>query len=311
MSVQVLNGHGRPSQVPASPGRRVGLPGRVKRAVKELLLSHYERCLDGGGAKILFLISHLRSGSTLLLHVLNTNPRIAGYGERHEFYRDRRDLARLTLDVCLSLRQIRSSGMYFMDKVNFDYVAHRELLREDCVRTIFLLREPEQTLPSLLWYRHGATGHTPGEPPFETWNEELTVQYYLQQLRVIEEYAGAVGDPKRAFVMTYHELMNDTPTTLGALQRFLNLGHPLSSEYDRIWSTGHRIHGDTSDAIKSGRILTEKKPLPLIALRFSTDAMAEAQVAFDHSLSVLSALSSSRGTYAEAHCCATRRPPAK
>ncbi len=300
MSPGGLNGHGRRSQVQPASWGRVRIPRRIKSVVRELLLSHYERCLGGNGAKILFLISHLRSGSTLFLHVLNTNPRIAGYGERHQFYRDRRDLARLTLDVSRSLRHVRTSGTYFMDKVNFDYVVNRELLREDYVRTVFLLREPQQTLPSLLWYRTGATGHTPGEPPFETWNEELTVQYYVQQLRVIEEYAGAVGDPNRAFVTTYKELVKDTPTTLAALQHFLDLEQPLSSEYERIWSTGHRIHGDTSQNIKSGRILKKKKPVPLIALRFSNGAMAETQTAFDRCLSVLSASCSSPGTYSQA-----------
>jgi len=46
--------------------------------------------------RILLILSHMRSGSSLLTHLLNSNPEIIGYGETHIQYASEQDFKKLS-----------------------------------------------------------------------------------------------------------------------------------------------------------------------------------------------------------------------
>ena len=58
-----------------------------------LLLRHPSVYL--GRREYVIVLSHMRSYSTLLAHLLGSHPEIAGYAEMHTSYAQRRDLLRL------------------------------------------------------------------------------------------------------------------------------------------------------------------------------------------------------------------------
>ena len=112
------------------------------------VLDRYERLIDQGRLKILLLCGHMRCGSSMLVHVLNTNPEITGYGETHYRYEEPRDFAVLGLMVSRAFRKWSLPDGYVMDKLTSDYMVNRDLLASDAVRVLFLVRHPEQSIPS-------------------------------------------------------------------------------------------------------------------------------------------------------------------
>lgn len=187
-------------------------------------------------------------GSTLLLHILNTNPEIIGYGKRHRKYRALEDLAELTFDLHCSFNRLVATERYVMDKVLNDYVLNRELLKEDYMRVVFLVRKPQEALSSILGLDLGADR-----------KEERALERYVKPLQVVEEYARMMDDSSRAFFLTYEHLLYDTGRTLEGLQQFLELQQPLSKEYKTMWSTGKKGIGDPTEKIETGRIVRKIK----------------------------------------------------
>lgn len=220
-----------------------------------MLSALHRRRLERGRLNVLFLVGHMRSGSTLLVHILNTSPEILGYGETHRRYADNRDLARLAVNVGRSFGRFRVSERYVLDKILYDYIKRLQLLRSDRVRTVFLVRNPGQALPSIVHFR-----------PRWGQGEAAALDYYRRQLRVVREYACAIDDPDRAFFVTYSQLINRTRPVLEGLRRFLELGDPLRERYRTIWSTGQRGErgiGDDSEEIRAGRIVRTRKAPPV------------------------------------------------
>src|SRR6476469_7240809 len=98
----------------------------------------------------LFVVSHMRSFSSLLCHILGSHPEISGYGEAQLSYFSRLDLQRLARKV----QQITGNaalGRYVLDKIlhNHREIAPRILDRPE-IRVLFLLRNAEDTVQSIL-----------------------------------------------------------------------------------------------------------------------------------------------------------------
>src|SRR5262245_15964451 len=113
--------------------------------------------LKNGGCpeQFIFILSHMRSGSTLLTHLLVSNPAICGYGETRTRYFSRRSLDILTGKVLYTLGNdlLATKKQYVLDKLLHDRFigpAGAKVLSGNDVKIIFLLREPIGTLNSLL-----------------------------------------------------------------------------------------------------------------------------------------------------------------
>ena len=221
------------------------LPRPAKDALKLagiVLLNARER-LAVERQQALLVMAHMRSGSTLLHHLLISHPQIIGRGERNEVFANSRDLDRLKLDVHLHQGRLFRVHRFVADQINHDrFLTSEALLNHPHVRPIFLIREPQASIASMVRVlgRHYGT------------TVEQATEYYADRLKTLTRYAGQIADPSQAFFLTYGDLVLNTEATLRELQSFLGLSTPLTEEYQVFDFTGSR--GDPSPQIRSGRI---------------------------------------------------------
>ncbi|MEO0394607.1 MAG: sulfotransferase family protein [Cyanobacteria bacterium P01_A01_bin.137] len=208
--------------------------------------------------RFLLLLSHMRSGSSLLTHLLTTNPEVLGYGETHTNYTDANDFKALLKKVYWQAQDFRTLGdmqnlrmnhQYVMDKVlhNKKFLDH-DFLRSEQVYAIFLLREPARSLASIADLK-------------PHWNQQDTIEYYSQRLAMLVEYARLINNRQRMLVVSYEQLLENTPQVLMTLQNFLHTQTPFTEEYRVLKTTGMKGVGDSKGNIKAGKIVRSQRQL--------------------------------------------------
>jgi hypothetical protein len=218
-----------------------------------------EACLQAVGVSspsVLLILGHMRSGSTLLLHLLMTNPEVAALGERGAVYASSADLARAALAVRLARRSPFRRLRYVADQVNHNHLTpNSRLLQDPRVRVLFLLRRPEPSLASILeLYR----AHYQ-----QSWSVSQAVDYYVERVAVLMELAQSLPSPACAALIRYETLTDLPQETLEALRLFLGLQQGFMQTYATYSFTGK--HGDPGPNIFAGRIIRQK-PTPHIHL---------------------------------------------
>ena len=208
--------------------------------------------------RFLLLLSHMRSGSSLLTHLLTTNPEVIGYGETHTNYTDANDFKGLLKKVYWQAQDFRTLGdvgnlrmnhQYVMDKVlhNKKFLNH-DFLQSEQVYGLFLLREPQRSLASIADLK-------------PHWNQQDTIEYYAERMAMLVTYAQLINDPARMLVVTYEQLLDQTPQVLTTLQQFLQTRTPFTEEYTVLKTTGMKGVGDSKGRIKAGKIVRSQRQL--------------------------------------------------
>ncbi|WP_162891479.1 sulfotransferase [Salinibacter ruber] len=197
------------------------------------------------GYEWLFVLGHMRSGSSLLVHLLNSNPEVLGYGETHIQYQGRRSVVQLHDHVSSQFEAHDEPPgwhyRYVMDKILWPHIHNDDLLHQVPLSVIVIVRRPEATLPSILsWDLEGI--RTP----------ETALRYYVERLgrvrRLLEGY-----DAPFAFTR-YEDLTGRTEEALLNISEYLSLDERLTPTYDTMWATGTSGIGDSSENIKEGRV---------------------------------------------------------
>jgi hypothetical protein len=223
--------------------------------------------------KALFILSHMRSGSSLLTHILNSNPEIIGFGETHLTYTDERDFKALLFKLYWRLRELNMNHQYMLDKVLHDHkFLDTRFLQASGVRTIFLLREPQRTLASILEIK-----------PHH--NEEQALEYYVNRLATLEQYARLIDSKERSLFITHEQILTQSPFVFQSLQNHLQTQVGFSEEYKVLKTTGSRGIGDSSENIKVGRIVKQARKL---AISISEPVLSQARSVFDRCYETLS-----------------------
>lgn len=200
--------------------------------------------------RYILILSHMRSGSTLLLHLLMTSPEISGCGERNTVYRNCNDLAMLALKSNLA-RPRKHWATYSVDQINHTrFVQSIELLAHPSVYPIILLREPQAAIGSMVdvlgqYYDFGV-------------NDAL--EHYRERVSTLTHYAEFLRVHGRMMSLTYDELLDNTRNSVLRLKDYLELDVELSEKYSAFDFTGKR--GDPSSRILAGRVLTERTQRP-------------------------------------------------
>jgi hypothetical protein len=206
---------------------------------------------------VIWLLGHMRAGSTLLIHLLLTHPRIASNGERNQTYAAAFDLDRLIADVRITTRRFWQPYRYVVDQINHSrFTPNLALLNHPRVRVIFLVRKPAASLASLVQL----TQNSP-----EPWSVEHAVEYYNRRLVDLVQFGQTIHRPDQALFLTYEALIAQPTTTLARVQTFLALESGFSTAYPLQRFTG--LRGDPSPKIKVGQIVqptTETLALPAI-----------------------------------------------
>lgn len=220
----------------------------TKSTLKSALVpvARASRRLRRDPGRVVLVLAHMRSGSSLLHHLLISNPALFGRGERNQAYRSTVDFDRLFVDVCATQRRWLPAGAHVCDQVNHGrFVVDETLLLNPRVRKILLVREPRPALASMV--------HVLGQ--HYGFGVEAALDHYVTRLRDLRRYAEH-DDRRRQFVLTYDELVGpQRRDVLHALSAFLELPQPLDERYEIFDFTGRS--GDPSARIRAGRITDE------------------------------------------------------
>ena len=193
----------------------------------------------------LFVLSHMRSYSSLLAHVLGSHPDIDGYCETHLRYYFPFDVLRLHWRVRkLTGEPLR--GRYVLDKILHNYAISPSILENPRTRAVLLLRQPVEVVQSIL---HMGT-HL--DPVARNTNLDQVTSYYVERLRGLADLARRLG--RRAAFVESEALLNHTDAALEFLRDYLELSEPLQRRYRSFLKTGKPGFGDPSPAIRSGEI---------------------------------------------------------
>jgi hypothetical protein len=207
--------------------------------------------------KYIFILSHMRSGSTLLVHLLSSHPKIAGFGEVGIMYRSPAELDELLLKLSDFYKQPRLTQTFALDKLLQNVLLEdRSILNRDDVYPLFLLRDPEQALPSI---GHVYTHVYPKAAPHLAGDLTSATEYYRARLACLSDYARSIQGKERAGFITHNQLLTETESVFAFLQNWLHLETPFREEYRTHQATGKAGIGDFSDTIKEGRIVRGEK----------------------------------------------------
>lgn len=193
--------------------------------------------------RYILILSHMRSGSSLLLHLLMTSSQVSGCGERNTVYRNERDLVTLAIKANYAQREKRWAS-YSVDQINHTrFVPSDDLLLHPSVYPVVLIREPRHAINSMVnvlgqHYEFGI---------------DDAHEYYRKRISTLTQYANLLREHGRIASLTYDELVNDTPNSLLKLKGYLGLSTELSDRYPTYDFTS--IRGDPSSRILAGQIV--------------------------------------------------------
>jgi hypothetical protein len=220
--------------------------------------------------RYLFILSHMRSRSSVVSHVLGSNRDVCGYSELHRSYSSRLDLLKMRGEIYQEAR-CKLNNKYLLDKLLHDYCfISDEIFEVAKPKVIFLLREPESTLKSII---------NMGQRTGVEWYKDLraVANYYCARLASLETYAGKIAG--NYFFIDADDVVTKTDTVLAQLTEWLELEEPLDRHYSRFRNTGKRHRGDSSENIQSGII---KRTTGHPELCIPADTLRRAQAAFQH-----------------------------
>lgn len=194
----------------------------------------------------IFLLSHMRANTSLFGHLLGSHPLVEGYYEMHIGYYGWKSLWRQKL-LHFAGHAAKPGARYMFDKVLHD--GHEVLpavLQRSQSRTVMMLREPLQSIRSLMVLYRENSPHLPEATP------EGAARYYCQRLDTLAGIARRIGP--RYFYLDAECLVSDTAATLALLGDWLGLATPIPTEYQTFSNTGRGKSGDTSSRLKSGKV---------------------------------------------------------
>ena len=233
--------------------------------------------------RYLLILSHARSYTTLLCHILGSHRQIAGYGETRMPYETAVDLYRLNAKACEDGNYRRDCD-YVLDKLLYDDLTVSDtVLGMPRVVPIFVIREPEPTIASLTRMR--VREHEQG---IQNWAEgtdrraaaATAAEYYTSRIETLQSLSARLeGLPGQGIFLPARSLLDDTSGTLRFLEGALNLDGPLREEYKVFEKTGKTDYGDTSTTIRTGRVVRdfpaeEEIPIPADLLGRARQAYA-------------------------------------
>jgi LPS sulfotransferase NodH len=201
--------------------------------------------------RAIFVIGHMRCGSTALSNILCSRPDISGYGEAHIAYRNEADLG------VLALNQWRRGAWKPDASIIFDKILHS---RYDCdpptdffgARAIFLARAPGPTIASI----RDLFGKISSD---EYQKDGEAEAYYQERLRRMFELWDQFP-PENRIGVTYERLVQDPEASLGRISRRLAIMPPLANTYCVTDAARSRGAGDPLSANRQNKIVRNVAP---------------------------------------------------
>jgi hypothetical protein len=220
------------------------LPGGVKALA---------RALRGTGPRNrIFLLSHMRANTSVLGHILGSNPAIEGYYEMQRSYTRRVDF-RLQQLFFYARHEPKPGAVYMFDKILHDKYRLADALLGADDRIVIMIRKPGPAISSITRLFGAKPGHK-----FSTFAGAES--YYAGRLASLRRHAERLEG--RFMLLRSEDLLERTESSLEKLAAFLALRVPLSAQYEVFPNTGVAGAGDTSALIQSGRIASQAPDAP-------------------------------------------------
>jgi len=197
--------------------------------------------------KRVFILAHMRSGSSLLSHIISANQDVLSCGESNIRYSLHNYIKRSEFEIRYRAGKHFEHYDIILDQINHnDRTPSKSMLDGNNCQLIFLVREPRTTIASIIGlskeFYDGST------------DEDNAADYYINRLAFLTKFATNCIRTKCLFI-TYENLIEKPQQALSALSDFLGLEKPLTEKYRLNPYTGKS--GDPSTHIFAGRI---KKP---------------------------------------------------
>lgn len=193
----------------------------------------------------IFILAHMRCGSTALSNILCSRPDVNGYGEAHIRYKSREALGRLVVNQALR------GGWAPGSKYLFDKLLHS---RHDAeappaffeARAIFVARRPKPAIRSIRKLYDGL-----GRDEYGT--DSAAAAYYVERVdRLVELWKAFPAD--RRVGLTHSDLIGDPEAQLARISSALSLHPPLENRYESPSASRKGGGGDPTASGKFTRI---------------------------------------------------------
>lgn len=188
----------------------------------------------------------MRALTSLAGHILGSHPQISGYYEMHISYDNAQSLRR-QLELYLQNDDLKAGTRYLFDKLlHNDYVLQPEQLDITGTKILISLREPEQTIRSIVnLFAQKETDDLYASPAGAT-------NYYIERITWLADFCRNVH---HSYYYFDAELLQGAPEVLlPKLSLWLDLDTSLSEHYSVFSQTGKDRKGDSSENIRSGKI---------------------------------------------------------
>ena len=223
----------------------------TKRLVKWGKKIRHWPVIFSGKKEYIFLVSHMRSRSTLLSHILGSHEDISGYAEMSQSYHGVMDFVNLRYEVWDSNSQTLP-GRFVLDKILHNrYDIAGSGLSSHSVKVCYLLRRPDDAIRSITKLAQLHSGARIWEKP------DQAALYYEERVARMVEYVRQ--GTEQSFFIESDDLINNTEPLLTAFSDWLSLSDPLSSSYSLFERSGKPGFGDPSKIIMTGKVVVTKQ----------------------------------------------------
>jgi hypothetical protein len=205
-------------------------------------------------AKHVLLLSHMRSNSSLVSHLIGSNPQVSGYYEMHIGYYSWKSLYRQKLKYMEQNPNKPFQSIFFDKVLHDDHHVSEAIVNHPSVKLLFSIREPFETVVSTVKL------YKKNKPEHEYATYEGAIDYYIQRANSLSEIYQSLSDKSRAMCFRASAVRDNPTDTLAQISEFMKLKQPLSESYTIMDKTGARLVGDNSKNIFSGKVL---KNVPL------------------------------------------------
>jgi len=198
--------------------------------------------------KAVFILGHMRCGSTALSHILCSHEQISGYGEAHIRYKDRSALGLLILN------QIKRNGHLSSSKYLFDKILHSRYDSDVSDHffnsyAIFIIREPINTIKSIgkLFKLIGSNEYS---------NDVFIANYYEERLSTLIRnwekfpFSQKIG-------ISFQQLTSDTDNMLDQISNMIGLEPALTNKYEQPKNKLGHGAGDPLTSHKYNKIISD------------------------------------------------------
>lgn len=218
----------------------------------------------------IYLLSHMRAFSSLIGHILGSNPHINGYYEMHLPYTRAKNLDE-QLRIYTQSESLKSGSLYLFDKLlHNDYPLDTAILSGAGNTILIGIRSPEDCLKSIIHlFQAKDTVHPYADPRQAT-------DYYIERLKTLATFSE--NNPGQYYYFDSELIISDSHNLLRTLTRWCQLETALPDRYQMFSQTGKAGAGDSSGQILSGRIERNSNDYPGVCL--DADLISRAEQAY-------------------------------